>query len=196
MNEMLRGTFNGTDATRADDAKLSVEFYTRSVVDGPASRDAGRPIHRDVVNIKIVQPGEARLGNYDQPATDEDAARFPRHWAAFKAGQSQTAQGSPLSLLFPDNPSIVDNLKYAGVHTVEQLAVLPDTSLQQVGMGARAWQEKAKEYLAKAEKGQGFHVLAAKIEAMELKNTEKDARIAALEAALAEATANKGRKAA
>lgn len=196
MNEMLRGTFDGNSAQRADDAKVMAEFYTRSVVDGAASRDAGRPIHRDITNVKITQPGEGRLSVYDQPATDEDVARFPRQWQQYKAGQAQEVVGSPLTLLFPDNPAIVANLKFMSVFTVEQLAELPDTALQNVGMGARAWQEKAKAYLAKAEGGQGFHALAAKVEAMELKEREKDDRIAALEAALAEATDKKRTKAA
>ena len=59
-----------------------------------------------------------------------------------------------------------------------------------IGMGGSQWRDKAKQYLASADKGKDFHGLSARVDAMDLKLREKDDRIAALEAALAEATAN------
>lgn len=174
-------------AAQGDDSKVWAEFRMHPVVDGPASKAAGRTVKKDVPYIKIIQPGESRLASYDQPARDEDVARFPRQWAAFQANQKQDVSGSPLDLLFPESPAIVENLKNVGVRTIDQLAALPDTGLQNIGMGARQWQEKAKAYLEQASKGQGFHALAARVDQMELQAKEKDDRIAALEAALAEA---------
>ena len=191
MSDMLRGTINeaGFGAV-GDDSKVWAEFRMHPVVDGAASKEAGRTIKRDVPYIKIIQPGESRLGCYDQPATDRDVARFPRQWAAFQSGQKQEIVGSRLDLLFPTSPAIVENLRSVGVFTVEQLATLPDTGLQNIGMGGRSWQEKAKAYLESANKGKDFHGLADRLEKLELQTREKDDRIAALEAALAEATAN------
>lgn len=191
----LRGSWDpnaGLAATQGDDNRAIVEFRMHAVIDGVASKDAGRPIKRDVPYVKILHPGEANLSVYDQPATDEDAARFPRQWAAFRAGQAQEIIGTPLDLLFPESPAIVANLKSAAVRTVDQLAVLPDTALQSIGMGARQWQEKAKAYLAQAEKGQGVNALSARLDSLALQIKEKDDRIGALEAALAEATERKG----
>lgn len=194
MNEIMRGTFdpNSGLATQGDDTKVFAEFYTRAVVDGVASREAGRTIKKDVPYIRIIQPGESRLGTYDQPATDADAARFPRLWAAYKQGQQQTMNGSPLSLLFPDNPSIVDNLRQSGVFTVEQLADMQLGQLQGLGMGGQTFQDKAKAYLAAADKGKDFHTLAKKVEMFVLQQRADADKIRALEAALAEASTKRG----
>ncbi len=193
MNEMLRGTINeaGFGAV-GDDSKVFAEFRMHPVIDGMASKEAGRTIKRDVPYVRIIQPGESRLATYDQPATNEDVARFPRQWAAFQAGQKQEIVGSRLDLLFPERPAIVENLRAVGIFTVEQLAALPDTGLQNVGMGGRQWQEKAKAYLATADKGKDFHALSDRLEKLELQAREKDNRIVALEAALAEAQTKRG----
>jgi len=188
----LRGTIDeaGFGAV-GDDTKVWAEFRMHAVVDGVASKEAGRMIRRDVPYIKIIQPGESRLSIYDQPATDADVMRFPRQWAQFKAGQEQGVTGTPLSELFPESPAIVDNLKTISIRTVEQLAECNDSAIQNIGMGGRAWVDKARAYIAHADKGKGFHELAARLESLELKGREKDDRIAALEAALAEASANR-----
>lgn len=196
----LRGSWDpnaGLAATQGDDNRAIVEFRMHPVIDGPASKEAARTIKRDVPYVKILHPGEANLSVYDQPATDEDAARFPRQWAAFQAKQSQQITGTPLDLLFPDSPAVVANLKAASVFTVDQLAILPDTAMQNIGMGARQWQQKAKAYLEQADKGKDFHGLSARVDQLVLQSQADKDRIAALEAALAEATERKkGRNAA
>lgn len=195
-NEMMRGSFNPDTGfgAQGDDSKVLAEFRMHPVIDAVASKDAGRTIKRDVPHIKIIQPGESRLSVYDQPATNDDVARFPRQWAAFQAGQKQDVIGSRLDLLFPESPAIVENLKSVGIVTIEQLASLPDTGLQNVGMGARQWQQKAVEYLASAEKGKDYHGLSDKVDKLALQAQADKDRIAALEAALAEATAANTRK--
>ncbi len=189
----LRGDFNPDTGFGAvgDDSKVLAKFYMRPMLDQVASRDQGRPIKRDVAHIQIIQPGESRMSVYDQPATNADIERFYDKWQKFQRGLEQAPAGSPLSLLFPESPAIVENLKAVGFHTIEQLDAANDTALQGVGMGARKWQQQAKEYLAQADKGKDYHGLSARIDAMDLKLREKDDRIAALEAALAEATANR-----
>lgn len=192
-NEMMRGSYNPDTGfgAQGDDTKVFAQFYNRAMVDGQKTKDAGRTITRDVPHVRIIQPGESRLSVYDQPATNDDAARFPRQWAAFKAGEEQTVAGSPLSLLFPQSPATVDNLNRCGIRTVEMLAAANDAALQEMGMGARSFQEKAKAYLANAEKGKDFHGLSERVDQLALQGKEKDDRIAALEAALAEASAAK-----
>ncbi len=193
-NEMMRGSYdpNTGFGAQGDDSKVIAEFRMHPVVDGIASKEAGRTIKRDVPYIKIIQPGEAGKSTYDQPATDAEVQRFPRQWAAFQAGQKQEVVGSRLDLLFPESPAIVENLRSVGVFTIEQLATLPDTGLQNVGMGARQWQEKARAYIAQSDKGKDFHGLSDRLDKLELKNKELTDRNNALEAALAEATVKRG----
>lgn len=193
---IMRGSYNPDTGfgAQGDDAKVFAEFYNRAMIDGMATKEQGRTITRDVPHVRIIQPGESRLSVYDQPATNDDASRFPRQWAAFKAGQEQSVSGSPLSLLFPQSPATVDNLVRCGIRTVEMLANANDAALQEMGLGARSFQEKAKQYLANAEKGKDFHGLSDKVDLLILQGQADKDRIAALEAALAEATAATTRK--
>lgn len=191
----LRGTIDESGfGAVGDDSRVWAVFRMHPVVDGIASKEAGRTIKKDVPYIKITQPGEANNQVYDQPASDADIARFPKQWDAFRKGHEQGVTGSPLDLLFPESPAIVENLKHIGFRTIEQLAEANDTALQGIGMGSRMWHEKAKAYLAMADKGKDFHGLSHKVDQLILQSQADKDRIQALEAALAEATANQTKR--
>ncbi len=185
---------NGGIVEFGDDSRLFVEFTNRAVPDEIASRDAGRPISRQVDYIRIRQPGER--DEIMRPAHDGDRRRFARHWAAYQDGRQEAPDGAPLSLLFPNNPEIIENLKYFKVLVVEQLAALSDTQIQNLGMGARAWQQKAAEFLMLAENGKGLEALHAKVNQMAGQITALTEKNQALETALTEATEKKRGKAA
>lgn len=167
-----------------DDKRLFVEFSSRPVVDPIASKIAGRPVHVQVDYVRIQQPGERDC--ILRPAHDGDRRRFRNHWAAYQDGRQNVPDGTQLSVLFPNNPEIVENLKYDKVFTVEQLAGLSDTQKQNIGMGALAWSQKAQAFLDTAAKGAGYHDLASKVDQMAAERAADKDRIAALEAALAE----------
>lgn len=185
---------NGGIVEFGDDSRLFVEFTLRAVPDEVASREMGRPISRSVDYIRIRQPGER--DEIMRPAHDGDRKRFARHWAAYQDGKQEAPDGTPLSILFPNNPEIVENLKYLKVLTVEQLAGLNDTQVQNVGMGARAWQQKAAEFLMLADNGKGLEALHAKVEQMSKQIVALTEKNSALETALTEATEKKRGKAA
>lgn len=171
-----------------DDSKLYVTFEKRSVPDPVQSRDAGRPIHVSVPYVRIQQPGERDFTL--RPATDLDTRRFRAQWQQYLDGTAQDPSGTPLSILFPNNPDIVDNLKYFKISTVEQLAALNDTQIQNIGLGGRTFHDAAVKYLSAAEKGKDYHALAASVEKLQRDREADQAKIAALEAALAEAEAD------
>lgn len=185
---------NGGIVEFGDDSRLFVEFSSRAVPDETASREAGRPISRQMDYIRIRQPGER--DEIMRPAHDMDRRRFARHWQAYQDGRQALPSGTPLATLFPTNPEIIENLKHDKVFVVEQLAGLSDTQIQNIGMGARAWQQKAAEFLMLADNGKGFHVLQQQIEQLSADRAADKERIAALEAALTEATDKKKSKAA
>lgn len=170
-----------------DDSKLFVTFEKRSVPDPVQSRDAGRPIHVSVAYVRIQQPGERDFTL--RPATDMDTRRFRAQWQQYIDGTSQDPNGTPLSVLFTNNPEIVENLKYFKISTVEQLAALNDTQIQNIGIGGRTFFEAATKYLAAAEKGKDYHALAASVEQMQRDREADRVKIAALETALAAAEA-------
>lgn len=165
-------------ASFGTDDKLWVQFHTKPVLDGTKSRAEGRPIYNDVTFVRIQQPAEKDC--YDQPATQADIARFPRQWQAYQQGKQDTPQGTILAVLFPDQPSIVEMLAYLKVKTVEQLAALNDTQLQNVGMGALSWQRKAQAFLDAASKGRGIHALEADNQKLRDQLAEMGAKVEAM----------------
>ena len=185
---------NGGQVQFGSDQRLFVEFSSRAVIDEIASTAEGRPRHKQVDYIRIQQPGERDC--ILRPAHDGDRARFRNHWQAYLDGRQSIPDGTQLSVLFPVNPEIVENLKVDKIFTVEQLAGLTDTQIQNIGMGARGWQQKAAEYLMVAYEGKGMHAVTKKLEQMEAQQAADREKIAALEAALDEATKKNRGKAA
>jgi hypothetical protein len=144
-------------ATHGDDTGLYVEFRTESVVDYIKSKEQGRTVHQDVPFIKIMFPGD-KTKVIDRPAkleNDEsgpaDSVRFSRQWAQFVSNQEQSIEGLPVHEWAPISKSEANDLKSMGIHTVEQLAALPDSALS--WLGARSMQAKAQAWLDRADSG-------------------------------------------
>lgn len=185
---------NGGLVEFGNDAKLFVEFTSRSVLDEVASREEARPVHVQVDYVRIQQPGERDA--IIRPAHDGDRRRFKMHWAAYQEGRQAIPEGTPLSVIFPANPEIIENLKYDKVFTVEQLASLTDTQKQNIGMGALAWSQKAYAFLDMATSSKGFADLSARVDQLDASLVAKDKKIEALEAALEKANKKRGQEAA
>lgn len=175
--------FSPTPGAMEGDERLHVTFSKKAVLNGIKSKEEGRPIHEPVDFVRIQQPGERDY--IERPAHQGDIGRFRRQWEAYQSNSGASATGTMLSVVFPNNPEIIENLKYLKIFTAEQMIGLNQTQIQNVGMGGLEFQRRCQEYMATAEKGKDYHGLAARIEAMELKGQEKDKRIADLEAALA-----------
>lgn len=143
------------------DDKLLVEFVSRPVIDAAASQEAGREIYVRADYVRIKHPGEK--DEIFRPAHGGDRRRFKRQWEAYECGETIVPEGTPLAVLFPRNPEIVKNLEHDKIVTVEQLAGLTDTQIQNIGIGGRQFTDKAKAFLT----------------------SSTDERIKALEAALA-----------
>lgn len=149
---------NGTERIGFGDnsgaAKPFVNFYPKTVPMPAASLAAGRPIFKSVVFMRLQHPGER--DNIDRPATRDDALRFPVQYRQYCEGRQGVPDGIPLDVLFPNHQDVREGLNFHKVYTVEQLAVLTDTQLQNIGFGGYEWQQKAKRYLAALDEGKGF----------------------------------------
>ena len=152
------------------DDRLIVGFYHKSVLNTHKSKEAGKRICEDREFVKIQHPGET-LNILDRPIQEADKFRWPRQWAMFQQGKNQIPDGIPITLLYPDKPSITDMLIGYNIHTVEQLAHLSANGIDQVGMGCQEWVNKAAKYLEQAQKGVDFHRFE---QAMQEKDTEMD----------------------
>lgn len=145
----------GTASYGGDD-KLVVTFYRGTRKNGQKSLQAGIPIYDPVDMVRIIQPGERDVAEYE--ATLEYQRRWPRQWAAYQANQDQDQGGTPLEMLLPAQPEIVATLKAIHINTVQQLAGMTDSAMDNVPMG-RTLVNNAKQYLSRAGEGVEYHAL-------------------------------------
>lgn len=134
---------------------MNVLFYLRSVKDEKQSRENNRPIHVNMDYIRMQVPGESNTV-IDRPATDQDKHRFHPKWNAYLHDKTQVPEGTPIELLFVNNPAMGENLKGFGVYTVEQCANLSAHAVTSIGIGAQDFVNKAKAYLDSASRGSNF----------------------------------------
>lgn len=163
----------GTVQYGGGDKSMVVMFYTKAVQNPQKSSQAGRPIFEDQVFVRIHPPGE-RLNIVDRPAKQDDKRRWPIQWMQFHEHREQIPEGTPIDLLYPDQPSIAAGLRASGVHTVEQCAELSANAIETIGMGAQHHVNAAKKYLDAANKGIGASQLRRELD-------ERDSKIRTLE---------------
>lgn len=166
-----------------EDSNLLVMFYNRSVPVPALGSLNGRPIHRDEIYIKIQQPGET-LNVIDRPVQEADKQRFRRQWANFIHDRTQVPEGTPIDLLFPNHPSVAENLRAMGVFTIEQCAELSAHALDTIGRGAQEYQNRAKKYLEAANKGVNFHKLQKENDELKQQMRIQESQIEQLKAQL------------
>lgn len=136
------------------DRSMIVRFYSKPTQNTQKSLENGRPFFEDVVFVTIQPPGE-RLNIIDRPATASDKQRWPAQWSQFKENRQQIPEGTPVDLLYPDQPSIAAMLRANAVHTLEQLSTLSANAIESIGMGSQRYVNDAQKYLAQATKGVG-----------------------------------------
>jgi hypothetical protein len=141
-----------------------VIFYNRSVHNRAKSIEAGRIVNEDQVFVKIYQPGEERYNIVDKPATQDVVRQWPRQWAAYQQNKTHVPDGTPVDLLYPEQPSVGATLRAHGVHTMEQLVELSGTAIDNIGMGCQKWLNDAARYLSVANKGVGLAQMRKELE--------------------------------
>lgn len=164
------------------DDRLGVLFYTRTVEDTERTRLEGRKCFKEREYVKIMVPGD-RLNIVDRavqrtgsPTTD-DTLRFSKQYARFKQQQEQVAHdGTPLNLWPGIGGSLVEELKYLNIFTVEQLATLADTHVAKIPRG-QEFKRKAAEFVQATKD-------AAAVNRLQSALAERDDKIEALEAAV------------
>ena len=71
----------------------------------------------------------------------------PDEYQRFKMGQGDIHTGTHLKDWPAMTPSLIKLLNYLNIWTVEHLSQCSDKAMQDIGMGAREWVNKAKAYL-------------------------------------------------
>lgn len=132
----------------ANDDKLHVQFFTKAVYSAVRSEQEGRPVFEEYPMIKMFIPGDKNTVIEDF-VNEVHKKRFASRWEAFEKKMDQPIVGTPLAHWTYATPGLVAELNAMNVHTVEQLADLPDNLAQRL-MGNFALREKAKAYLKAA----------------------------------------------
>lgn len=154
FNPMMALDNSQTANRYAKDDKLHVSFYAKAVINPIKSQAAGRPVYDQKDYIKIFMPG-TQLSSIDAPMTDGNyMQRFGDKYRKWKETQENIMAGTPL-MAFPQlfgNVALIAELNAMHIHTVEQLADLPDIATQKI-MGGLELRKRAGEYLASSKAG-------------------------------------------
>lgn len=198
----LQGSQTVGMASHGSDSALYVEFRIEPVHLEFKSKEAGRPIFVDTPYITIHFPGD-KTKKVDRPVKMEDdesgpsdPTRFPRQWAAFQNQQVQTDSGTPITEWPPLTKSQAMELKTMSIHTVEQLAQMPDTACC-TWLGSRDLRAKAAQWLETAKDHAGESRLQAVVDQLTAQNAALQKQIDDIVARQAESSPDgktKGRR--
>jgi hypothetical protein len=136
--------FDGSKKAQLD-KQLLVKFFYKTRPDSVETQRQGRPIFKEVEYVDIKVPGD-RGTSVCRPARPADKQRFSAHYEAFKSRVEAPVTGTPLAEWALIPRSAVEQLAFANVKTVEQLATLSDSYAGQM-QGGHNYKAKAKAYL-------------------------------------------------
>jgi len=144
-----------------------VRFEYRSIEDRDASITAGHYVARDVVFALVTPTGSKDL--LEKPVEDWLAGlregvnqdRIPSLWLdayqqaleVWKKNQQDPEFGTPLRNWPALSPAQLKMLTDCNLRSIEDVAEMNEESVNRVGMGGRALQEKAKAWLDSAKDG-------------------------------------------
>ena len=168
-------------ADRQPKSPMVVRFSIEAMENPDKSKEKGRPVFDDVEMISIRIPGDPDIRV--RPVRADDKQQYAKQYLAFKQNQNQeTSTGTPLAQWAPMKRSQVEEAKFLGVHTVEQLSEVADVHLQKLGPGWLALRQKARDWLVSANDGAALSKMRDELE-------EANRRIATMENMLAKQAA-------
>lgn len=189
-----RETFNDTDP-----GAVHVRFSVEGIEQPFLSDQAGRYVSKNVVYItKEFELGRSKIHRpvYDTVEFDEasgkwkilklavqsDIRKYPSQWNAFMRGNGGQFIGTPLSMLFRNDPSKVEIYKHKHIEYVEQLAALNDSNCEDLGIGVKTDRDTARNFIQKTKDNAPMLELNHKLE-------QKDEQIASLQHQLTDLSA-------
>lgn len=174
-----------------------IDFEFRPVEDRSKEGEDGLIAYKDVAFVKVTPAGSRDC--FESPAEDwikrqeENLRRgqisrdyfnyFKESYKAFLDGEKLERPGFHVKNWSAATPAQVKMLLAAGVYTVEDLASANDELLKRIGMGARALQYRAVEFL---ESAKNAGAASSKIATLEAKLTEAERKIEELTTLLKE----------
>jgi hypothetical protein len=136
-------------------------------------RNLGNLITRRRIKDKVHFDQATGKWKVDQLATVSDIKQFPNEWNLFVRNASEDTLGTPILMLFKNDPARAELYKFHKIFSVERLATMTDADCQAFGMGARDDRERARAYKLRVD------ALAPGV-AVDAKLSEKDEQIESL----------------
>jgi hypothetical protein len=134
------------------DKGMIARFYNRPMPNPAKSKELGRPYFEDKIYVIVHPPGE-RLNIVDREATGQDTRRWPMQWQQFQQNKQQQPDGTPIDLLYPEQPAVAATLRANGVSTIELCSELSAQAIDNIGMGCQRYVNDAKKFLEASAKG-------------------------------------------
>lgn len=170
----------GLDESRfAGDDRLFVTFSRKPVHQVGASREAGRAVYKEVDFIRIMVPGD-KLSIVERPVDEIDRRRFAVKYEKWLTTQSNAIEGTPLVSLPTMTPAKVEEYKFFGIHTVEQLAGAAD-SVGQRFFGFNEDKRRANAFIEVAKGNAPLEKMSEELKVRDAAIEEMKAQIASLQ---------------
>lgn len=149
---------------RKGDERLGIRFFRKAARDDVKSDTEGRMVFRDVEYIQIMVPGD-RDNIIIRPAGEGDKKRFGQQYDDWKRNETaeQIVLGTPLEMWGRLSLSQIEEFRYIGVRSVEQLAELNDTAMTKMP-GAHELKRKAQAFLLAQKEEAPMRRLQAELE--------------------------------
>lgn len=161
---------------RAGDEKLAVRFFRKAKQDSEETAKQGRPIFSEVDYVQIMVPGD-RTSTIVRPVGPADLIRFSKQYEHWKKTQEEEMHaGTPLEAWGIMSLAQIEEYRYFGVRTIDQMASLRDDVCQKI-MGGTSLKQKAIAFLVLAKDEAPMRKVQAELDA-------RDIKIAALTAAI------------
>jgi hypothetical protein len=183
------GQVYGEGQQYEDDKRLLVQFFMTAVQDKAASEAEGRPIFKEVPNVRIITPGSRDV--MVTRATEGYQRRFARHWERFKQQADQNIDGTRLEEVPWLTVGTIQELKAVNVHSLEALASMPDSAINKM-MGMVGFRQKARNFIENAKAQVPFVKMQAQLDERDNQIATMQEQINQLMAANAAAKAAKG----
>jgi hypothetical protein len=177
-NNTMQMAQNAAQGQRFADDRVYAQFYMHPRKDEAASLKEGRDIYQEVPYVKIMVPGD-KDNIVQRPVREQDKHRFPRQWAAFENNEDAPMIGTPLTEWAFINRGQVEELKFFGIRTIEDLANMPDSQSTKF-MGINALKQKAKAFIEDAKMQAPLDELRAENDALKGQLDDMQQQIAEL----------------
>jgi len=130
-------------------------FFIQRVENEAKSKEAKTIVYDNVEMVEFLIPGDEKLRPVNYAHEDAGhgmtfAEKFFEAYARFKNDDPSQRAGTPLEAWPAMSAARAAELKRFNIFTIEDLASLPDTNLNRLGMGGRQLRSEAKAYLTEA----------------------------------------------